>query len=303
MSVNKVNSNGSLSRIAGGTLFADNPIGTIIPYGGATAPAGWRLCNGQAVSRTAFAELFSVIGTSFGSGDGSTTFNLPDMRESVPKGAGETGNTVGAHVKSGGLAVGEFLDDRVQDHVHYAYTYQGQDCTGQMMNVSLGPSDSFARCIPVGTANGYDTGSAKNVRKGTTTEVKSVGVNYIIKVKQVSVPVDFMAALIKKISLTPANNSTIYSDNSMVVGSIVSISADIIVQSGSSLSKDNAVAVVSGYGTHGVALTFPCIYRNTASGAEEPSVAYITPSGNIFPYYTKADYNELRISATYPTVL
>jgi microcystin-dependent protein len=56
------------------------PSGIYLPYGGAAAPAGWQLCYGQAVSRATFADLFTAIGTGYGVGDGSTTFNLPDMR-------------------------------------------------------------------------------------------------------------------------------------------------------------------------------------------------------------------------------
>lgn len=53
------------------------PVGSVTDYTGAVAPSGWLLCQGQAVSRTTYARLFAVIGTSFGAGDGSTTFNLP----------------------------------------------------------------------------------------------------------------------------------------------------------------------------------------------------------------------------------
>jgi microcystin-dependent protein len=56
------------------------PTGAVIPYAGTSAPAGWLLCRGQAVSRDAYARLFGVIGTTFGAGDGSTTFNVPDLR-------------------------------------------------------------------------------------------------------------------------------------------------------------------------------------------------------------------------------
>lgn len=62
--------------------------GVITMYGGSTAPAGWFLCDGSAVSRTTYAALFAVIGTSYGVGDSVTTFNLPDMRSRFPLGAG-----------------------------------------------------------------------------------------------------------------------------------------------------------------------------------------------------------------------
>lgn len=58
--------------------LTDMPVGTITGYAGTTAPSGWLLCDGAAVSRTTYAELFGVVSTTYGSGDGSTTFNVPD---------------------------------------------------------------------------------------------------------------------------------------------------------------------------------------------------------------------------------
>lgn len=85
----------SLEIITYAPPTAGNPIGTILPYGGATSPAGYLLCQGQAVSRTVFAGLFAVLGTAYGTGDGSTTFNVPDLRGRSPIGAG-TGTATGA---------------------------------------------------------------------------------------------------------------------------------------------------------------------------------------------------------------
>lgn len=62
------------------------PTGCILAFAGITTPDGWLWCNGDAVSRSVYAKLFNVIGTKYGSGDGSTTFNLPDFRERVPEG-------------------------------------------------------------------------------------------------------------------------------------------------------------------------------------------------------------------------
>lgn len=58
---------------------AANP-GTVAHFAANAAPAGWLACNGAAVSRTLYAALFSAVGTTYGAGDGSTTFNLPDLR-------------------------------------------------------------------------------------------------------------------------------------------------------------------------------------------------------------------------------
>ena len=56
------------------------PIGSIMSYPKAAAPKNWLICDGSAVSRTDYSELFNVIGTTFGTGDGSTTFNLPNIK-------------------------------------------------------------------------------------------------------------------------------------------------------------------------------------------------------------------------------
>lgn len=69
------------------------PVGAILDYAGTTAPVGYLLCFGQAISRTDFADLFSAIGTTFGAGDGSTTFNVPDLRGRVGAGRDNMGGT------------------------------------------------------------------------------------------------------------------------------------------------------------------------------------------------------------------
>ena len=72
------------------------PSGTIVAFGNTTAPTGWLVCNDAAVSRTTYARLFAVVGTSFGTGDGATTFNLPDLRDRVPLGFGTNMSSLGA---------------------------------------------------------------------------------------------------------------------------------------------------------------------------------------------------------------
>lgn len=69
------------------------PAGTILQFAGASAPNGWLLCDGLAVNRTTFAGLFAAIGTAYGVGDGSTTFNLPDFRGRIPLGRDNMGGT------------------------------------------------------------------------------------------------------------------------------------------------------------------------------------------------------------------
>jgi microcystin-dependent protein len=69
------------------------PVGMLAPFAGASAPSLWLLCYGQVVSRTTYAALFGVIGTTYGAGDGSTTFNLPDLRGRSAFGADAMGGT------------------------------------------------------------------------------------------------------------------------------------------------------------------------------------------------------------------
>lgn len=66
------------------------PVGTVTPFAGNAAPSQWLLCEGQVVSRTTYATLFAAIGTTYGAGDSTTTFNLPDMRSRAPVGADGT---------------------------------------------------------------------------------------------------------------------------------------------------------------------------------------------------------------------
>jgi microcystin-dependent protein len=79
---------------------ATNPLGTVRMWAGNSGniDAGWQLCNGLAISRTTFAALFAKIGTTWGAGDGTTTFNLPDLRDRFIVGAG---NTYAQAVKAG----------------------------------------------------------------------------------------------------------------------------------------------------------------------------------------------------------
>lgn len=83
------------------------PSGTIVAFGAASTPAGWLSCNDQAVSRTTYARLFAAISTTYGIGDGSSTFNVPDFRDRAPLGAG-TNNSLGA-VTAGTVAASSVM--------------------------------------------------------------------------------------------------------------------------------------------------------------------------------------------------
>jgi microcystin-dependent protein len=95
------------------------PVGGLMPYAGATSPEGWLLCNGAAVSRTTYANLWALVGTTYGSGDGSTTFNVPDMRSRMPIGAGAgTGLTSRALAATGGAESVVIASGNLPTHAH-----------------------------------------------------------------------------------------------------------------------------------------------------------------------------------------
>ena len=101
------------------TMKNNSPTGSIIMYGSTLAPDGWLLCNGSAVSRTTYADLFAVIGTRFGAGNGSTTFNLPNLRNRFVVGAGASYNIN----DTGGEATHVLTIDEMPAHSHQVPTY------------------------------------------------------------------------------------------------------------------------------------------------------------------------------------
>ena len=75
---------------------ASSVTGVVQLFAGSSAPSGWLICNGQTVSRTTYAALFAVIGTTYGAGNGSTTFNLPNLVNKTVRGSNSLGKTGGA---------------------------------------------------------------------------------------------------------------------------------------------------------------------------------------------------------------
>lgn len=82
------------------TAISYVPPGTLFPYAGTIEPSGFLFCSGNAVSRTTYSTLFAAIGTTYGSGDGSTTFNLPDLRGRVIAGRDDMSGTAASRLTS-----------------------------------------------------------------------------------------------------------------------------------------------------------------------------------------------------------
>ena len=114
----------SAGKISGGVNFSDL-VGSIIPIGMATVPTGYLLCDGSAVSRTTYAILFAAISTTWGAGDSSTTFNVPDLEGAFLRGTGSHGtNNMVDGVDLAGPALAAFEGDQLQTHGHNIQTTQ-----------------------------------------------------------------------------------------------------------------------------------------------------------------------------------
>lgn len=110
-------SEGGTGSATGATLV---PTGAVIPFAGSAAPTGWLLCYGQAVNRTTYATLFALIGSTYGAGDGSTTFNLPDLRGRAVAGVGNMGGAESGRLNTViATALGATGGDQNQQaHIH-----------------------------------------------------------------------------------------------------------------------------------------------------------------------------------------
>lgn len=162
--------------LTGGQASGDTlPIGSIIPYPKATAPENWLICNGSAISRTDYSELFNAIGTTFGEGDGSTTFNLPNLkgRTIVGLDAEDTDfNTIG---KTLGEKTHTLTVEEMPKHSHSMETpqyYYGESDTGSIYGSNTTTSQ-FTR----------NTNTSGNNQPHNNIQPSFIGV-YIIKAKQ-----------------------------------------------------------------------------------------------------------------------
>lgn len=100
------------------TISSGSPVGSVISFAGASAPTDWLLCDGATVSRTEYASLFSIIGTTYGVGNGSTTFNLPNLKGRTVVGVDAAQTEFDALGETGGAKTHTLTVDQMPSHQH-----------------------------------------------------------------------------------------------------------------------------------------------------------------------------------------
>jgi phage-related tail fiber protein len=160
----------------------------MIVASGRTSVDGYLLCDGSAVSRTTYANLFAAIGTTFGVGDGSTTFNIPDFVGAVPRGAGtSTGYTQNVTVTLGAKDNDGFQGHRFGIGIGFGPSDDGF-VYGSTTDDLPGLTNGFIISRAGGSVNRHPLSSLPKAdstngtpRTGNETKIKNVGVNYFIK--------------------------------------------------------------------------------------------------------------------------
>lgn len=139
------------------------PTGAVMPFAMNSAPTGWLASDGSAVSRATYAALFAAIGTLYGVGDGSTTFNLPDLRASFVRGAGSDGVAT----------AGTFGAKQAEDYK--SHNHAASD-SGHAHTTTAGAGAVYSASAPYssGTAPSY-TGTSTSVGYATITVANSGG--------------------------------------------------------------------------------------------------------------------------------
>jgi microcystin-dependent protein len=167
------------ARIAPLSLGA-MPVGSVLAYAGANVPAGYQWCDGRAINRTTFSLLFTAIGTTYGVGNGTSTFNLPDLRGRMPAGADNMNITTGAAGRltlatrgaTGGQETRVLTVGQLPAHAHGLAYISGGSYTA--------PGSQYTAATNGSTGTNY--GSTQNLGNGdpVSTLNPAQAVNYII---------------------------------------------------------------------------------------------------------------------------
>lgn len=244
------------------------PIGTILPYSGTTLPEGYLACDGTAVSRTTYSDLFSAIGTTYGSGDGSTTFNLPDLKGKVPVGQDANDTDFDALGDSGGEKTHKLVTSEMPSHQHkirrdgsgVEVGIQGGGATGNAFAGTWSNTNIYSGSVQ--TENIGGNGAHNNLQP-------YIVINYIIKFKDLpntvaEVKDQYSSSATDVYSANYVNNA-IQSGSSNPTGAVITFAgssapAGYLICDGSAVSRttyaDLFTVIGTTYGTGDGSTTF-----------------------------------------------
>jgi len=178
-------SNVTLAKLVAAVQESLNPVGSVLAFAGTSAPTGYLMCDGSAVSRTTYATLFALIGVTHGQGDNSTTFNIPDYRGRFLRGvdgsAGRDPNdSTRTAMNTGGNTgdnVGSVQTDAFQGHYHNAIIQANGDGNGYLR----GATNVAGTTISTGVLGAITNGTNGTPRTSSETRPINAYVNFIIK--------------------------------------------------------------------------------------------------------------------------
>ncbi len=177
------------NKLAASAISAIMPSGSLMPYAGASAPNGYLLCDGAAISRSTYSALFALVGTTYGAGDGSSTFNIPDLRGRVIAGQDDMGGASANRLTglSGGVdgdILGGTGGDQKHDLTHlesglpaHAHTTQLRD-TGP---AGGGQLSGYQASAGSGAFFNTDSVAGANAASSHNNVQPTIILNYIIK--------------------------------------------------------------------------------------------------------------------------
>ncbi len=161
--------NPSTHALSNNSVAVDTPIGSIIMYISATAPnTNWHLCDGSAISRTTYSALYAIIGTAYGSGDGSTTFNIPNFQSKFPYGYQSSSNPIAT---TGGASSVTLTTSNMPAHTH---TVGGVSVSSNSNTVYSGPTTGYlqgsssAHSVGIGAQSCSVSGATDSNGSGTS---------------------------------------------------------------------------------------------------------------------------------------
>jgi len=177
--------NTTVATTAFAVALSHVPAGAITQYGAASAPTGWLLCDGTAKSRTTYSALFAIISTTYGVGDGSSTFNLPDLQGNVP--VGKDSSTFGSLGDTGGAETHALSEAELAAHTHFNFadvaSTDGTVSAETQPNRASSTGLSYYEYKIQGSSTAATLGKSSSVGLGTAHQNLQpyLVINYIIK--------------------------------------------------------------------------------------------------------------------------